>query len=177
MAQIFNLGDLKAKQQKTTQKKIIPKKTNEPNGKTLSILKVTLANWDGTIKGNAYRVLSIPTEKTLDKLAEAILDSFDFDMDHMYGFYDNIKMWSRSTESYTMDDESENPTRLVTDTLIGEVFQKPKKKLLFLFDYGDEWKFVVELVKEIEADGKTKLSTQVIESKGDAPPQYPDFEA
>ena len=37
MAQIFNLGDLKAKQQKTTQKKIIPKKTNEPNGKTLNV--------------------------------------------------------------------------------------------------------------------------------------------
>lgn len=177
MAEIINLSDLKAKKQNASQKKLTSKKTKEVNLKFLSILKVTLSDWGGNVKGNPYRIISIPTDKTLDKLAEAILDSFDFEMDHMYGFYDNLKNWGRSIESYAMDAEIGNPTGFVTETYIGEAFEKPKKKLLFLFDYGDEWKFVVELLEEKEVDGKTKLATKVIESKGEAPPQYPDFEA
>lgn len=177
MAEIINFNEIKEKKKKETEGKSIPKPKKEKNLKSLSIFKATLADWDGSTKGNPYRVISIPNDFTLDKLAEAIIESFDFELDHMYGFYDNIKKWSESTESFTMDTEDENTTGFVTEVTVGEVFQKPKKKLLLLFDYGYEWKFVVELVKEIEADGKKKLTTQVIESQGDAPPQYPDIEA
>jgi hypothetical protein len=47
----------------------------------------------------------------------------------------------------------------------------------FLFDYGDEWEFVVELLKRKPKDPKVKLPRLLL-SAGEAPPQYryPDDE-
>ena len=38
-----------------------------------------------------YRDIEIPQHKTLYDLAEAIIFSFDFDMDHLFGFGDDPK--------------------------------------------------------------------------------------
>jgi hypothetical protein len=45
----------------------------------------------------------------------------------------------------------------------------------FLFDYGDEWEFLVELVKRKPKEPKVKLPRLLI-SAGKAPAQYPDPE-
>jgi hypothetical protein len=49
--------------------------------------------------------------------------------------------------------------------------------MLFLFDYGDEWHFIVEL-KGIKSQSENTKYPFVVESVGDAPPQYgePDEE-
>lgn len=179
MGKLINISDLVAKKQLASKKKSTPKNTIESNPKSLSILKVTLSDFLGK-KSNKqiYRVISIPTSHTLDKLALAVLDSFDFEMDHMFAFYDNLKNWASSNESYIMEeDDSINFTGYVTKVTVGEVFDLPKKKMLFLFDFGDEWRFIIESQRIESVEGKTKLAAKVIESKGDAPEQYPDFEA
>jgi hypothetical protein len=179
MGKLIYIKDIAAQKSIASKKKSIPKSAIESNSKSLSILKVTVSDFLGK-KSNkqTYRVISIPTSYKLDKLALAVLDSFDFDMDHMYGFYDNLKNWSRSTESYIMEEEDAYDfTGYVTKTTIGEAFDVPKKKMLFLFDFGDEWRFIIELQRVEPVDGKTKLAAKVIESKGEAPEQYPDFEA
>ncbi|MEM4310914.1 MAG: hypothetical protein QXX95_00800 [Nitrososphaerales archaeon] len=43
--------------------------------------------------------------------------------------------------------------------------------MLFLFDYGDEWHFIVKL-KKIEADKKEVNYPLIVKSVGEAPPQY-----
>jgi hypothetical protein len=47
--------------------------------------------------------------------------------------------------------------------------------MLFLFDYGDEWRFKVELIglgrKELNA-----VYPRVLKRVGEAPPQYPGLE-
>ena len=45
----------------------------------------------------------------------------------------------------------------------------------FLFDYGDEWEFQIELVKRKPKEPKVKLPWLLI-SAGEAPIQYPDPE-
>jgi hypothetical protein len=46
--------------------------------------------------------------------------------------------------------------------------------MLFLFDYGDEWRFKVEL---IGLGRKEKaVYPRVVKRVGEAPPQYPDLE-
>ena len=45
----------------------------------------------------------------------------------------------------------------------------------FLFDYGDEWVFLVELVKREPRETKIKLP-RLLSSVGKAPVQYPDPE-
>ena len=47
--------------------------------------------------------------------------------------------------------------------------------MLFLFDYGDEWRFQVEL-KEIRKADKSNLKQVILESIGKAPIQYPPCE-
>jgi hypothetical protein len=43
--------------------------------------------------------------------------------------------------------------------------------MLYLFDFGDEWKFDVELVG-IDKETPFPLKPQIAESKGEAPEQY-----
>jgi len=45
------------------------------------------------------------------------------------------------------------------------------QKILYLFDFGDEWKFNVELI-EIDNKAPLPLKPMIIESKGEAPEQY-----
>ncbi len=180
MGKLINIKDIAIQKQIASKKKSTPKSAIESNSKSLSILKATVSDFLGKKSSKQiYRVISIPTSHTLDKLALAVLDSFDFEMDHMYGFYDNLNNWVSSNEVYIMEeeDDSQNFTGYVTKTTIGEAFEVPKKKMLFLFDYGDEWKFIIELQRVEPVEGKTKLAAKVIESKGEAPEQYPDFEA
>ena len=47
--------------------------------------------------------------------------------------------------------------------------------MLFLFDYGDGWRFVVEL-KEIKYTEKRDLTPVILKSIGAAPIQYPPRE-
>ena len=44
--------------------------------------------------------------------------------------------------------------------------------MLFLFDYGDEWRFFVEL-EEIQQAEQWDLKPVILESIGKAPEQYP----
>lgn len=46
--------------------------------------------------------------------------------------------------------------------------------MLFLFDYGDGWEFIVHL-KEIKAPDKV-LYPRMVKKKGQAPEQYPPLE-
>ena len=65
----------------------------------------------------------------------------------------------------------ESKFKSVKRTKINEVFDKIKKKMLFLFDYGDEWHFIVEL-KRIESPEEDAKYPLVAKSVGEAPPQY-----
>ena len=47
--------------------------------------------------------------------------------------------------------------------------------MLFLFDYGDEWHFIVEL-KGIKPPEENVEYPLVVKSVGEAPPQYEEME-
>lgn len=59
----------------------------------------------------------------------------------------------------------------VKTTRIGRVFNRIKKRMLFLFDYGDEWHFIVEL-KRTETPKKEMSYPFIVESVGEVPSQY-----
>jgi hypothetical protein len=59
----------------------------------------------------------------------------------------------------------------VKKTRVNRVFTQPKKKMLFLFDYGDEWHFRVELTT-IEPAQRGKPYPVCIKSVGKARTQY-----
>ena len=153
------------------------KRRKAKQGEKIYLIKVTLSDWYGHVRGMPYRVLAVPEEFTLYDLAEAIVDSFGFDFDHAFGFYNNIKRWTESTEGYELfaDIGEESKFRGVKRTKINQVFNKIKKKMLFLFDYGDEWHFIVEL-KGIKPPEENVEYPLVVKSVGEAPLQYEEME-
>jgi hypothetical protein len=148
-------------------------------GECIFIFKIIQSNLFGMVRGFPYRVLAIPREFTLYQFAEAINESLGFAFDHPFGFYDNLTRYYASDEGYELfaDDpetrwiDDERKFRGVKKTRVNRVFTQPKKKMLFLFDYGDEWHFRVELTN-IEPARQGKPYPDCIKSVGKARTQY-----
>jgi hypothetical protein len=126
-----------------------------------------------------YRLLEIRSNKSLHDLAELIIKSFDFDFDHAFGFYNNIKNHYKSDEIYELFSDLPNcdphaHAKGVVDIEVGDVFEE-NKKMLFLFDYGDEWLFLVECKKYSAPTPKARYP-RIIEKVGKSPEQYPDYD-
>lgn len=128
------------------------------------------------------RNIEIKDDANLYKLAEAIVGAYDFDFDHAFGFFSTIAEsgYLRSERKYElfadMKSKDIEPTEAasVKKTKIGEVWKNIGDKMLFLFDYGDNWLFVVELIGFGAAEPKTKYP-RVIKKLGQAPEQYPQI--
>jgi len=126
-----------------------------------------------------YRDLEIADTSTLYALAQAITRAFDFDFDHAFGFYDTLKGSIYDSpiryELFADMGESDGKARSVKRTRVVEAFPSTGTKMRFLFDYGDEWIFLVELIKRKPKEAKVKLP-RLLTSAGKAPVQYPDPE-
>ena len=128
--------------------------------------------------GDGYQaVFAISGNINLYGLAEHIIDTLGFDFDHAFGFYDNLKNPYKSKECYTLFadiGEGSGGERSVQKTLIEEVFV-PGRKMIFLFDYGDDWMFLLTC-KKVEPSKTKKKIREIISEKGKKPIQYPDFD-
>jgi len=128
------------------------------------------------------RQIEVLENTSLYKLAKAIVDSYNFNFDHCFGFFSEIvergylKKSERKYELFTdLIEEGEDlePTGAgsVKKTKVKDVWQKIGDKMLFLFDYGDNWQFVVELVGFGEKKANQKYP-RVLRKIGRAPRQY-----
>jgi hypothetical protein len=122
-------------------------------------VKVSLSN-------TVWRRIKIQGTECLDALAVAILKAFNFDDDHLYEF------------SYT---DSFGLTQIIADPHCGEYLDACKIQIgdidilfgdliEFHYDFGDDWKFKVQIEK-IDPELKIKKPT-VIGKEGKAPKQY-----
>lgn len=128
------------------------------------------------------REIEVPENMNLYKLAEAIVDAYGFNFDHAFGFFSTIgERYFDSDKKYElfadMEDEGIEPTgaESVEKTKISQVWKKVGDKMLLLFDYGDNWLFVVEL----KSFGKKLLKQKhprVLQGVGKAPEQYPEVD-
>lgn len=121
--------------------------------------------------------LNLMPQAVLQDLAGAIIRAVGFDFDHCFGFYDNLKNPYRSKEEYTLfadlgEDAKEGDPGVETIP-VGEVF-RPGKKMLFLFDYGDDWMFPVTCTGEVES--RPFKRPKILGTSGTPPVQYPDYD-
>ena len=130
------------------------------------------------------REIEVSETTTLYVLAEAVISAYGFDFDHAFGFFNTITEGWQLNESRQMyelfadlGEEGIEPTgaKSVKKTKIGSVWEKTRDKMLFLFDYGDDWRFVVELAGFGIRQAKTTYP-RVLKSIGIAPEQYPESE-
>src|SRR5215469_5429309 len=132
-----------------------------------------------SLRPKIYRDFEIAGASSLHALAQAIVSFFDFDFDHAFGFYSKLKgnIYDAPVryELFVDMGEAEGEARSVKRTRISEAFPLVGTKLRFLFDYGDEWIFLVELVGRKPKESKVRLP-RLLGSAGGAPAQYPDTE-
>ncbi len=123
--------------------------------------------------------LAVDENCSLYDLAKLLIKALDFDFDHAFQFCDNLKNPYDSTEHYTLFADigmGEPGDRSVKKNCVPEVFC-PRRKMLFHFDYGDDWCFLVTCtaVKESTAAGKRRLR-KILSTYGAPPVQYPSYE-
>lgn len=145
---------------------------------TTSRFKITLVD----AETDCWREVEITPEKTLEKLAEGIVNAFNFDFDHAFGFYDRLdERYFDSSDKYElfadMDDgfDQGNTAKSVRKTKTKDVFTAIGQKMQFVFDYGDEWRFLIEYIGNGEKVPRKRYPS-LVQSHGTAPEQYPDWE-
>jgi hypothetical protein len=108
-----------------------------------------------------YRDIEIRSDKTLYHLAEAIVDAFDFDMDHAFGFYSDLG-WDYH--------ESLVRYELFTDMGMsddwGDLEDRPKAKGVKR----------TRLTRGFGEKVKGAAYPRLLAVKGASPEQYPDWE-
>lgn len=73
-------------------------------------------------------------------------------------------------------EEEAAQSRDVRTTTIEELKLKPNQEFMYLFDYGDEWRFKVRVHAVNEHAHPNAEYPRIVESVGKAPEQYPSWE-
>lgn len=128
------------------------------------IFKVTLTR-------NLWRRIEISADDTLLDLHSSIQEAYDFDYSHLYSFFMDGRPWSR--ERFVSPYEDDGP--YVDEVSIGNLELYVGQTILYLFDYGTEWRFRVKLEEIRKEDSKPRKPT-IIEEKGESPEQYEYYE-
>ncbi|WP_052380660.1 IS1096 element passenger TnpR family protein [Paenibacillus camerounensis] len=140
------------------------------------LFNIILSDPSGGVRGRPSRKIAVAAKASLYDLAEAAIEAFDFDLDHAFGFYDNIINWTRAEEGYELFADIGQESRFpgVQKVKISSVFLAPKQRMLLLFDYGVCWHFIVQYLGDAEVEPAQKLP-HVIESNEKTYEQYDSF--
>jgi len=122
--------------------------------------------------------IEIHGKPTLQELGECLVEAVGFQLHHPFGFYSNLRTpyGKKCDEKYTVFADigmSEDGEPGVQETLVEDVFTEGKK-MLFFYDYGDEWHFHVTCEKM--EDPVAICGWELIHSEGNPPVQYASFE-
>ncbi len=126
-----------------------------------------------------YREIEVESRKTLSDLAEAIVHAFGFEFDHAFGFYSKLtgRDVMRSQPKYELfaDMGEQTTAKSVRRTPMADAFPDVGHTMLFMFDYGDDWRFVVEVIGLGQKVAKTRYP-KVLKKVGKAPEQYASWD-
>ena len=138
-----------------------------PNAETANGIFVFKVSLDK----KTWRKISVSSDDVLDDLHNIIQVAFDFDDDHLYefSFRNRFGMPQRVVHPICEEKFSTNEFEIKDLPLrVGD-------KMEYLFDFGDNWQFTIELEK-IEPPNPKFKKAKILESHGTSPEQYPDWE-
>jgi shikimate kinase len=170
--------------QKTEKFVVLPGSTSEPFFKPFQyIFKEELQNTlprkkytKGTftmrvsLRKGLERTIVLSSEHTLEDLHEAIQDAFEFDRDHLYAFFTDGIPWS--CHQILAPQDTEGP--FADEVLIGELGLVPGQFMKYVFSFGSEWHFKIEILEIIGDKGPD--SPVITEKRGKSPEQYPSWD-
>jgi len=123
-------------------------------------------------KPEIWRIIDIKGSQMLSSLHKAIFKAFDRSEEHQYSFFLSNKPYDKESE-YTSPGLDEDGTgKLATRIRIDSIALYGGPKILYLFDYGDEWWHEVELMSVTERVTRASYP-RVVKKQGKSPPRYP----
>ena len=158
--------------------------SDDPDLASARALPVILSPLAPTTEAQTYRfkvsyrgaddvwfLIETSAKHTLDDLHSAIIDAADFDDDHLHAFYLSGRAWDKETE-YGHED-----ARYSSAISIRKLALRLKQRILYIFDFGDQHEFDVQLIETSSEPPREMLARpRVIEQHGEMPPQYPDWD-
>ena len=123
------------------------------------------------------RDILIDSDATFFELNEAILESVEYSKDQMTSFFICDEDWIKEKEItlVEMDTSSEEDSYIMESTILSDLVEDERQKLLYVFEYLTERSFFMEL-REI-VTGKSQPKAECVYSKGNPPVQTTEFEA
>lgn len=128
---------------------------------------------------DVFRDLEIDQEATLEDFNNAITQSFGFDGMEMASFYMSNDIWEQGEEISQFDmSEGTESIRLMNETIIEDVVSESSTKLLYVYDFLNMWRFMIELA-EIAPPEEGVSYPNLMFVQGQVPDQAPEvaFEA
>ncbi|MDR0912715.1 MAG: plasmid pRiA4b ORF-3 family protein [Methanobrevibacter sp.] len=104
---------------------------------------------------SSFRQIKINGESTLKDLAEFILESFDFDNDHLYLFNMDNNYYN-GVNTYSLVPQEENPEDKSVEITLNELNLRRKQLFQFWYDFGDDWFFTIAVEKIEDYDDRYK---------------------
>jgi len=126
-----------------------------------------------------YRDVELESTDTLYTLAWGITRAFDFDFEHAFGFFSRLtgRVFASPIRYELLPDAAiVGASRNVHETSVAHAFPRLGSKMLFVYDYGDEWRFRVELIGRGEPATGVPYP-RVVARIGKAPEQSPGTDA
>lgn len=147
--------------------------------KRLYRLKVSLTYvpWDsqGKFEEEMARIIEIRGDQTLEELHAAIFQAFDREEEHLWCFEVRLgRETLRYVHPYMLDGvfESWCEERNGSGAHIDELGLTVQQKFAYVFDLGDNWQHVLEVLEIVTPAPQGKFP-RIVEKVGDSPPQYP----
>ena len=146
--------------------------------KQVYVFNARLEGWPGV-----RRTVAVRGDQTFVDLHYALQQAFEWGDDHLYAFWPGGEFWPREGSEYThplalatdpfagWDLPTSGPERKSAEQRMNRMRLRKGDKLAYVFDFGDEWRVRLTL-RQITTDDGGRYP-RVVESIGDAPPQYP----
>ena len=122
------------------------------------LLKITL---QGSSKPPIWRKIKLSEDTTFEDLHYIIQESFGWENSHLaeftpkgFGSYPVISVSSIGFFFDNHDDDTSDPKTFpmgdkydAEDIKLKDYFKKPKQKMVYIYDFGDNWTHIIELVE------------------------------
>jgi pRiA4b ORF-3-like protein len=123
------------------------------------------------------RTIAVREDQTLEQLHEALRLAFGWADAHLYSFWPSGRFWDDASAQYTapFDLEERGENARSARIPLSELGLRKGRSLVYLFDFGDEWRLMLKVVETWTDDGDAAYP-MLVEAEGVPPPQYTDDE-
>jgi len=128
-----------------------------------------------TDKDDVYRDIEIEEDATLEDLHNVIVQSFDFDGYEPAAFYLTDEELNQGLEIPLFNfDESKPVNNLMHNTQIKDVLSPESPNLLYVYDFLNMWRFLVNLMGQKEEKEPGQEYPVVVQARGLRPEEAPE---